>query len=185
MLIGSKVILEDVQTESIDQLRIWRNDPELRRYFREWKDISKAKQAEWYQTRGNNSSPGHVFFQVMSKDLLAPTEELAVKQRYLIGCCNLSYINFRLRSAEFGVYLSLTERGLGKGKEALELLFDFGFKEANLHRIWAEVYDNNSALELYRKLGFKDEGVLRDSCYHDGRYGNSNLISLLEGEWRV
>ena len=184
MLVGKKVVLESVAPESIEQFRLWRNDPQLRRYFREYRDITPDQQLTWYQTRGNNSSPEHVFFQVMSKDQLAPTEELAVERRYLIGCCNLSYIDFRLRNAEFGVYLSHTERGQGKGKEALELMFDYGFNELNLHRIWAQVYDNNPAIEVYRKLGFRDEGVARDSYFHDGHYGNSYMISLLEDEWR-
>ena len=179
MLVGNKVVLESIAPESIEQMRLWRNDPELRRYFREYKDITPDQQSKWYQTRGNNSNPDHVFFQVMSKG------SIGVDDRYLIGCCFLSYINSRLRSAEFGVYLNPKEQGQGKGKEALTLLFDYGFKELNLHRIWAECYDNNDAIHLYRKLGFKDDGLLRDAYFHDGHYGNSHMISLLEDEWHT
>ena len=36
---------------------------------------------------------------------------------------------------------------------------------------------------LYKKLGFKEEGVLRDNYFHEGKYGNSYMLSVLENEW--
>ena len=41
---GNKVFLSAVEEESTEQLRSWRNDPELRKYFREYKEISKTMQ---------------------------------------------------------------------------------------------------------------------------------------------
>ncbi len=185
MLIGNKIILEEIDPENVEQLRLWRNQPELRRYFREYKDITKDKQDVWYKERGNNSDVEHVYFQIMGLPQLDPTypQEQQVDKRYLIGCCGLHYIDFRARNAEFGIFLG-TDRGTGRGKEALIMLCDWGFKELNLHKIWAEVYDNNDAVEIYRKIGFKDEGILRDSAFHEGKYVNSTMMSILEDEWR-
>ena len=74
-------------------------------------------------------------------------------------------------------------RGKGLGGEALFLLFDYGFREMNLHKIWCEVYDSNASVNLYRRLGFQDDGVLRDNYFHGGKYGNSIMMSVLEDEW--
>lgn len=178
MLIGTKVILEEIDPINIEQMRVWRNDVSLRRYFREWKDISKEKQEQWYKDRGNNTNQEHVYFQIMS---IPPYNNVA--SRYLIGCCGLHYIDWRIRSAEFGIFLG-KDRGGGRGKEAMLLMFDFGFKEMNLHKIWCEVYDRNDAIGIYRHMGFKDEGVLRDSYFHEGKYGNSYVMSILENEWK-
>lgn len=175
MLTGKKVILEEVAPENIEQLRKWRNNPELRQWFREYKDISVDKQAKWYAERGNNLNPDHVYFQIMEKN---PVKNV------LAGCCGLHYIDFRLRKAEFGVFLGPDFRGMGLGKEALTMMFDYGFNELNLHKIWCEVYEGNDSINLYRKLGFKDEGVLRDNWFHNGHYGNSIMMSVLETEWR-
>ena len=84
MLIGKKVILEEIDPENIEQMRQWRNDPGLRKYFREYKDISKDKQERWYQERGNNTNPSHVYFQIMSKSEAAVEKE-KIEERYLIG----------------------------------------------------------------------------------------------------
>ena len=184
MLIGKKIILEDIYPENIEYLRGWRNDPSIRKYFREWKDISKPRQQEWYSERGNNLNHEHVYFQVMYMDSNIEDEKLRIKERKIAGCCGLHYIDWRLRSAEFGCFLGPEFIGKGMGKESLILLFDFGFKEMNLHKIWCEVYDNNTSAELYRRIGFVDEGILRDNYYHEGCYGNSFVMSILEDEWR-
>jgi RimJ/RimL family protein N-acetyltransferase len=179
MLEGKKVALAGIEPDDIEWMREQRNDPGLRRYFREWKDISKEQQLNWYNTRGNNSNQDHVFFKVLDIHPRKNKDEWK-----LIGCCGLSYINWRIRSAEFTVYLSMDVRGKGLGKETLIMLFDYGFKEMNLHKIWCEVYDNNDALGLYKKIGFVQEGILRDSYFGEGKYGNSIVLSVLEDEWR-
>lgn len=184
MLIGNKVVLEEISQKSLEPMRLWRNDPNLRQFFRCYKDISQEQQQKWYNERGNNSNPEHIYFQIMSKGLPFEQEEASIKSRYLIGCCNLSYIDYRMRSAEFGIYLDPAEHGQGKGKDALILMFDWGFKELNLHKIWAECYDNNYSIGLYHHIGFKDDGILRDNYYHNGKYGNSYMLSMLENEWR-
>ena len=183
MLIGKHIVLEEIAPESIEQMRVWRNDPNLRQFFRCYKDISIEQQCSWYNTRGNNSDKEHVYFQIMSKSPNTDNESESINNRYLIGCCNLSYIDYRMRSAEFGIYLSPSEHGQGKGKDSLILMFDWGFKELNLHKIWAECYDNNDSLGLYHHIGFKDDGLLRDNYFHNGKYGNSHMLSMLENEW--
>jgi len=185
MLIGKKIVLEEIDKSNIEQLRLWRNEPELRQWFREYRDITKDRQEQWYSERGNNSNQEHVYFQIMSLANLNSTYPLEQKidQRYLIGCCGLHYIDFRLRSAEFGIFLG-KDKGAGKGKEALQMLCDYGFNELNLHKIWAEVYDGNESIHLYRKLGFEEDGILRDNYFHNGKYGNSTMMSILEDEWR-
>ena len=189
MLVGEKVILEEIDHANIEQMRVWRNQPDMRQWFREYKDISRDKQEAWYKERGNNTNPAHVYFQIMSlgaeenENTFKRTPEERIETRYLIGACGLHYIDFRLRSAEFGIFLG-RDKGAGKGKEALKMLCDYGFKELNLHKIWAEVYSSNDSIELYRKLGFKDDGILRDNFFHNGKYGNSIMMSVLEDEWQ-
>ena len=74
-------------------------------------------------------------------------------------------------------------RNGGYGSDALRLLIAYGFNTLNLHRIWCEVYSNNSAINVYRHLGFKDEGILRQHHYDEGQYWDSHMLGLLRSEW--
>ena len=54
----------------------------------------------------------------------------------------------------------------------------------NLHKIWAEVYDFNKALNLYvDAIGMKVDGKLRHNQFVDGVYVDSTMLSILEDEW--
>lgn len=176
MLIGKNVILDTIETEDMEWMRRMRNNPALRQYFREWKDITRDKQIKWYNSRGNNSAADHVYFAIRDPESINQPNNLT-------GCCGLHYIDWRLRSAEFGVFVNPKVRGGGIGTEALTMLFDYGFREMNLHKIWCEVYDGNISINLYRRLGFRDEGTLRDNYFCNGVYGNSIMMSVLEDEW--
>lgn len=171
MLRGDKVILDAIDPEDIEWMRKQRNNQELRKYFREWKDISKDQQEAWYKSRGNNTDPKHVYFKIVSND------------KELVGCCGLHYVDWRLRSAEFGIFVGQETRGKGYGSEAIFLMFDYGFREMNLHKVWCEVYSNNKAIGIYKKMGFKEEGILRDNYFCNGKYGDSIVMSILEDEW--
>ena len=49
MLNSNKVKLKAVEELDLESLRNWRNNPSLRKYFREHKDITKTDQANWYK----------------------------------------------------------------------------------------------------------------------------------------
>ena len=48
MIVGKKIILEGVTEKDIEQLRIWRNEPKLRKYFREYREINDKMQENWF-----------------------------------------------------------------------------------------------------------------------------------------
>lgn len=183
MFIGERVILEEIDPENIEQMRQWRNNPDMRKYFREYKDISKRQQQEWYEDRGNNTNLNHIYFQIMERK--STDRGIIYLDRELIGACGLHYIDWRLRSAEFGIFIGKeSSLGGGKGKEALTLMFDYGFRECNLHKIWAEVFEFNEAFGLYKNgMGMKEEGRLRHRQFCDGKYHDSIMLGVLEDEW--
>lgn len=168
----NKIYLASIEEENIEQLRLWRNDPSLRRYFRETKEISKKEQKRWYEDKVLND-PNQINFEIHSFD----TKEL-------IGHCGLCYINWINRTAEFTIYIGNSNmRGRGYGTDALSALLNYGFIDLNLNRIWCEVYSFNDAINSYRKLGFKDEGVLREHIYIEGKYYDTYMLGLLKKEW--
>ena len=138
MIKGEKCFLTAVNPDSIETLRNWRNNPKLRRYFREFREISKSMQENWYNTRVLNN-PNQFDFEIHDKESKA-----------LIGHCGLYYVNWVSRAAEFTIYVGdFNFRGMGIGSDALRTLIGYGFNDLNLNRIWCEVYSNNEAIHIY------------------------------------
>ena len=69
---------------------------------------------------------------------------------------------------------------LGIMSEALAMIIRFGFRTVNLNRQQALVVPGNIAsLALLHKLGFTEEGLLRQHSYFKGRYQDVISLSLL------
>jgi RimJ/RimL family protein N-acetyltransferase len=76
--------------------------------------------------------------------------------------------------------------GQGYGTDATHLILRFGFTELNLHRISLTVFDYNTrALQVYRKLGFVEEGRAREFLQRDGRRWDMIFMGLLRSEWQA
>jgi len=69
--------------------------------------------------------------------------------------------------------------------EALILAAGYAFNSQGLHRLWTRVPAREEhGLALFRKVGFKEEGVLREDHFGDGSWQDSVLLSLLSAEAR-
>ena len=104
----------------------------------------------------------------------------------IIGESVINEIDFDLRCANFrtGIYHS-AQRGKGIGTWIVETTRDFAFEELKLHRLELDVYSFNPRAErVYRKTGFKREGVLRDAVYDGDKYADDILMAILEDEWK-
>jgi RimJ/RimL family protein N-acetyltransferase len=66
----------------------------------------------------------------------------------------------------------------------LALLCDVSFKHLHLHRLFSETYAfRQSTLEVFKQLGFKQEGILREHVYKQGKWVDSIMHGLLAKEW--
>ena len=101
-----------------------------------------------------------------------------------VGRTDLFGIDNLARSAEVGISLHPTARGHGYGTDALRLVVEFGFVRRNLHRIHLTTLASNAgALACYRRVGFVEEGRLRESAWVRGAYIDEVRMGLLRSEW--
>lgn len=157
-----------IEQEDLPQLRDWRNSPEIRLYTREYRLLNMENQQDW--------------FEWVSKD--RSTEMFGIMaDKWLVGVCGLTNINWVNRTAEISIYVgNPSYQGVGIGFEVLELLKQKAFEEFNLNKLWAEVYSSNTAsLELFKKAGYKVEGILKKHVFKQGDYIDSHLFGLWRG----
>jgi RimJ/RimL family protein N-acetyltransferase len=64
----------------------------------------------------------------------------------------------------------MAQPGQGYGKQALRLLLDWIFTEYKAHRLWLDVFeDNHRARHVYQSVGFREEGLLRETVKQAAR----------------
>ncbi|MBF5045383.1 GNAT family N-acetyltransferase [Aggregicoccus sp. 17bor-14] len=106
-------------------------------------------------------------------------------QLHAVGYLGFFQWSQRERRAELGYMLAKPYWGQGLMKEALPHVVRFGFGVMRLHRMEARVDPRNTAsMRLLQGLGFRQEGLLRDSALSEGAYCDTAVLGLLESEWR-
>jgi ribosomal-protein-alanine N-acetyltransferase len=102
-----------------------------------------------------------------------------------IGTCGFHKWDKRYFRAEIGYDLSPSFWGQGYMMESLRAVISNGFEQMRLNRIDALVYvENDRSIQLLQRLGFKQEGILRDYFYLDGKFYDHYLFALLQKEWK-
>ena len=85
--------------------------------------------------------------------------------------------------AEIGDDLGRDYWHQGYMSEALRAMLAYGFETLKLNRIEALVMpENEASATLLRRLGFSEEGVLREYAYFKGEYHDLRFFSLLRRE---
>ncbi|MBX2905776.1 MAG: GNAT family N-acetyltransferase [Taibaiella sp.] len=88
--------------------------------------------------------------------------------------------------AEVGYHITRDEdKQKGIMSEALHRMLQHGFDEMKLNRVEAFVGPGNAASQrLLLKMGFKEEGRLREHYYKNGVAEDSLCFGLLRSEWQ-
>ncbi len=103
----------------------------------------------------------------------------------LIGSVGLLRIDPAHLRGELGYDLARPWWGQGLVPEAAAAVVDFGFFVLGLHRIEAGTLpENHASAQVLSKLGFREEGTLRDYLYVKGRFRSVRWFSLLATDER-
>lgn len=102
----------------------------------------------------------------------------------MIGQCALFALDSVAHRMELGITIGdQAYWGKGYGREALQLLVDYGFRHHNLHRIFLKVHARNErAIRAYSACGFAEEGRLRQHVWSDGSYDDLVIMGHLRRE---
>ncbi len=104
----------------------------------------------------------------------------------IIGSCGLHSINWINKSCVFGIGIwNPTKQGKGYGKDATITILRFAFYVLGLHSVRLNVHDfNKRAISLYKKIGFKENGKMRQSYFISGEFIDTILMDILDDEFK-
>jgi len=101
-----------------------------------------------------------------------------------VGFVFLSDIDAHRDHAELGCWVVPDEHGNGYATEAAALCLEHAFDDRGLHKVLARVFEHNDAsMRVLDKLGFQQEGRLREHDYIRGEYRDTYLFGLLAEEF--
>lgn len=115
----------------------------------------------------------------------ADAAEFSIVERaggQLAGEAILWEIDPHNRSAHAGLALRPDFRGRGLAEDTLRVLVDYALSIRGLHRVQLEVVaDNEPMVAAARRVGFQQDGVLRESVWVDGQFADQVVLSRLAG----
>lgn len=99
----------------------------------------------------------------------------------IVGSCSISTNEKRLRSlyfGELGIVVLKDFWGMGIGYNLMSEAIRYG-KEAGLRKINLDTReDNKNAILLYKKLGFKEEGIITRGTFINDKFYNLLVMGL-------
>jgi len=170
---GRNVVLRAITMDDMQMICDMFNDSEMEASVVGWAfPIALDQQISWYKEHMNDRDQ-HRF--------VIETPEYGA-----VGVMVLGDIDWKNRTAMHGIKLAKKEvRGKGIGTDALMAILRYAFDELGMHRIESTILTNNKAsIALHAQCGFKEEGILRECVYKNGRYQDVYSISILEHEYR-
>jgi UDP-4-amino-4,6-dideoxy-N-acetyl-beta-L-altrosamine N-acetyltransferase len=147
----------------------WRNNPDVRRFMYNNHAITKDEHQEWFARMEQN--PQSLWY--IHEDQKGNPDGVVYFTQYQIEKKNAFWGFYAAPSASAGT-------GIRLGLDALNEAFDV----LRLHKLNTEVLSTNErSLHFHNKLGFRSEGIFRDSHFDGENYINIIRYGILQSEW--
>jgi RimJ/RimL family protein N-acetyltransferase len=154
----------------------WVNDPQVVGNLAAFAGEPFTRDDELAWIRRTVTSTSDVVFSVLDEDT----------HRYL-GQIGIHQIHARSKVGRLGVVIAAKgDMGKGYGTAAIRGILDHAFGPLGLHKVWVMMFAHNTRTRgIVSRLGFVEEGTLREEYFHDGGWHDMVRLSLLAREWRM
>lgn len=161
--------LRPMTEADLEMVLLWRNHSEVRRYMYTTHEISLEEHRNWFSRVSRESTVNLKIYELLGQ-----------------ACGYVNITRGRCAEvAEWGFYLAPdAPRGAGRslGKHAL----NFAFNELNLHKVCGQALGfNERSIGFHKRLGFTEEGCLRDQHFDGTAFHDVVCFGLLENEWQM
>ncbi len=164
VLNSDKIYLRPLILEDLDLIHGWRNDKNLRLLALTHPYLVTMEQdRNWLNKILNNTDNTNIIFAAVLNEA-----------KEFFGYFQLREINQLHNHAFLGIVIGNKNlRGLGLGKEVMNLGLDYGFNMLGLQKISLDVLESNvNAIRLYSNLDFLQEGKFIHHFYYNGAWHN-------------
>lgn len=151
-------------------------------------DKSRAHLRPWLRWVDATTKPEHIqqFIQRTVHQLNTQEAlELGIfYNRQIIGGIGMHEWDHYLKKAQIGYWISEEFEGKGIVHRSLTYFIDFLFTKPGLNKIEIQFMPANTrSANIAQRLGFKVEGIIRQSYFMNGRLEDLVITGLLKSEW--
>ena len=134
-------------------------------------NLSSSEKA-WSDALGNNDEKGKYWFALIDG------------ADNLIGISGIEGISVINRDGVIPLFIKRGSRNKGVGSRALPLMLDIAFTHLGLNRLTSYFRSDNTATRtLVERVGFRQEGCMRQAWFAKGQYLDMIVIGILRQEW--
>ncbi len=173
MIKGQHTGLRAIDEADLTQLLEWRNTPEYRRYFREYRELNLTQQVQWFNKKVNTDISTRMF------------SIIELETSRLLGACGLCYIDWINRTADFSIYIGADQLYIDSkfAPDAASILISYAHNVLGLNRLWSEIYSFDiKKIDFFNQLGFCQDGRHRQTHWVENDWCDSLFFSLLRSD---
>jgi ribosomal-protein-alanine N-acetyltransferase len=169
-----RLILDEIVEDDLDSVMALFGDPQVTRY-NDVETFRDTRDARWLLKFLRARFDEHVGLRWAIR--------LKTDPERLIGTAGYNVWNRHNACGEIGYDLLPAYWNQGLTTEAVRAVVCFGFEQMQLNRVEADVsLGNDASVRVLQKLGFTEEGTLRQRGFWKGRYHDLRFFSLLREE---
>ncbi len=166
-----KIYIKPLSVKDIDHVMSWVNDPEIIKNFQNFgRKFTKKEELDYIKEL--IKSKINFAFSVFNEN------------GDYIGQISINQISWANKLGRLALIIKKEYWGVGYAQQAIPLIIKFAFRKLRLNKVWLMAYSSNKkGLHVYEKVGFKQEGLLRQEYFWKGKYHDMVRMGILKSEF--
>lgn len=169
---GECITLRPVRRSDLGSFRAWLNDPSTRAYL------------DAHFVFGVTLREEGEFLDLITRNPEFMAFSICDSAGTLVGIAGLDYLDRGSRTAELGIIIGPKYRRRHCGSDAHRTLIRLAFDRLRLERVWGKVSVLNAHwLESVLRDGMRQEGILREHRFHQGRRHDEIVVGMTREDY--
>ena len=150
-------------------------------------DVNRDHLAPWMPWAPGQTRDGVLEFIRLTRRQVADNDGFQtaiVREASIVGAVGFHRIDWENRATSIGYWLDARQQGRGIMTNAVRALVDHALVASGLNRV--EIHaapENRRSRAIAERLGFREEGVLREAERVGDRYLDSVVYGMLASDW--
>lgn len=173
MIKGTNIILRAIEETDLELLHKWANDPDIWDMLGGWHFPSSFSYQQYW-------------LDDLRKDTTRQVFAIDTYDSGLIGTANIIDIDWKNGHGFHGMMLGDKDiRGKGYGVDTVKTIMKYAFEELRFERLDGSIIEYNTISRNFycKKLGWKEEGCLKNWYFRKNRYWDKILVGITKSDY--